>query len=269
MCYPVLMASDQIEMGIFSVDLREFDQVQQTLMAMKGNINAPIAILLNELGFTWRSHIVAFFRQGMIMRNPRFILSRMYVEKTPVKEVARMATRVGSTLTRGKGGAVTFDGFAGKMGIEYGGRSRTMSLLSRGGEKEAKAKASGKLMPDKDFPSPEQWDEAGGPSRALQYMLRDILKNGSATERTVIIPKGYGIAPGLYKIVGRGKRGAYALPSSGRMAPKLQIVQHFDKKPAVHKWMWLPLSMQDIIRRAPIAMMWQAAVDKIIKAKGK
>ena len=84
--------------------------------------------------------------------------------------------------------------------------------------------------------------------------------------KTFIIPKGMGFAPGLYRI--KSKKG-YVSPTTGRIGPSIQIVQHFDRAPKVHRWMWLPESMKDMLRRAPIAMMWRQAVQRILTRKGK
>lgn len=254
----------EIHLGIFSVDLRQFDQLQGVILALKGKINAPIANMLNELGFTWRDHVVPFLAKGMIMRSPRFIKSRMYVEKTPITTIDRMQTRVGSTLTRGKSGEVTFDGFAHLMGHDLGGRTRTLALIARGGDERAKAKASGKLMPDQDIPKPEDFEIAQPQSR-VAAMIR-IMGSTNVYGKKFIIPKGMGFAPGLYRI--KSKKG-YVSPTTGRIGPSIQIVQHFDRAPKVHRWMWLPESMKDMLRRAPIAMMWQQAVQRILTHKGK
>jgi hypothetical protein len=250
-----------INMGIFSLDMHEFATLDGTLTRLVTEIRPAVAVMLNEMGFQWRGHVVDFLRQGMIVRSPGFLRSRMYVEKTKVGPVESMSTRVGSLFARGKGGSVTFDGLAYAMGITHKTRNRTIALAARGGEKTARAKSSGKLMPGEDIPTPEQWDEVSLPQSRVQFMLRELAKK--AGSKKIIIPKGYGMAPGLYRI--KNRKGF--LLSSGRPAPALQLMQHFARTPKSKRWMWLPLSMQDIIRRAPLAMMWQAAVERIIAKK--
>ena len=89
-----------INMGIFSLDMHEFATLDGTLTRLVTEIRPAVAVLLNEMGFQWRGHVVDFLRQGMIVRSPGFLRSRMYVEKTKVGPVESMSTRVGSLFAR-------------------------------------------------------------------------------------------------------------------------------------------------------------------------
>lgn len=249
----------EINLGIMSIDLREFAPLVDALERLE-DVRTVIASLLNELGFQWRAHIVDFLRQGMIIRSPGFLRSRMYVEKTRPAPIDHMATRVGSLFARGKAGAVTFDGLAYAMGIKHPHtRTRTLALLARGGEKTARARTSGKLMAGTDIPSTDDFPVVHG-NRVLAFIRH---MNESAPNKPFIIKAGYGFKPGLYRI----KRGQSMVLRSGRSSPAIQIVQHFGREPESKRWMWLPESMHWIVQHAPLATMWQTAIERIIKHK--
>ncbi len=237
------------------MDLRDFSKLYAFFLRYPIAARKATAQFLNDLAFAWRPLSVSVLASRMIMRSPRFILSRMQVVKTSALPIARQAVTVGSTYVRGKGGKITFDGFRSLQGLGPEEKSRTMTLFARGGDKAGIAKRSAKLMPGTDIPSTDDSPVLSG-SRA-QFLIRDMAKN--ATNKTFIIKRGYGMAPGLYRIA-KGK--GYLLPS-GRSAPKLQIVQHFGKTPHAHTWHWMQDSIKRLLTHAPMAKMWNAAISRV------
>jgi hypothetical protein len=189
------------------------------------------------------------------MRNPRFALSRMVVQKTSARPIAQQQVTIGSTFVRGKGGKLTFDGWASLQGGHDPTRNRTLALLARGGDKRAIANKQSRLIGD--IPSTDESPVMHG-SRA-QALIRDMAKN--APNKPFIIKRGYGMAPGLYRIR-KGK--GYTLPN-GRGAPALQIVQHFARMPRHARWPWMQESVKRLLAHSNYQRMWNVAITKAVQ----
>jgi hypothetical protein len=253
----------QIRGALLQMDLHEFAKLYIFFQQFPIQARKATAQLLNDLGFAWRPLAVTTLASRLIMRNPRFILSKMRVEKTSAKPIPQQAVIVGSTYTKGKTGEITFDGFRSLQGLSTEPRNRTLALAARGGSKQAQAKKSGKLSPDSEIPKPEDWDDIQLPQSRVQAMIR-ALAESSVYGKRMIIPKGHGFSPGLYGV--KNKRGYY-LPS-GRTAPKLFVIQHFNKRPHHARWAWIQESIKRLIRYAPMAKMWEHAIQKVMPKPG-
>lgn len=236
------------------MDLRDIGKLYDWFKRYPVLARPTVAQFLNDVAFSARPLIVSTLASRLIMRAPKFILSRMVVVKTTARPIAQQKVTVGSTYARGKGGTITFDGFRSLEGLAPE-KSRTMTLFARGGDRAGIAQRSARLLPG-DIPSTDDSPVTTG-SR-LQYLLRDMATN--APNKPFIVRKGLGFAPGLYR-VSKTKR---MLPS-GKAAPMLQIVQRFDRNPKARVFHWMQDSMRRLINHAPIAKMWDTAISKTIR----
>lgn len=267
-----LLSSDWLRM-----DLRELGKLYSFFKAYPHLARKGVAQFLNDIGFAWRPVAVSTLAKRLIMRNPKFILRQMRVQKTSARPIEQQAVVVGSVYKRGSRGDVTFDGFRSLYGSAPETRSRTLSLLTRGGSKAARARRMGKLHPSDDVPTPDQWDDMTHPTRPrmLQFMIRDIAKNFPTQK--FIVPRGYGFEPGLYRVMPgsrrgyrktrRGKRtvGRWALSATARPLPKLQILQHFGRRPRGQRWKWLDESVKWIVRGARVGEFWHWAIERVTR----
>jgi hypothetical protein len=135
-------------------------------------------------------------------------------------------------------------------------RNRTLALLARGGDKRAMAKRSNRLIPELQIASTD--DVAVRSGSTVQALIRDMAEN--APNKTFIIKKGLGMAPGLYRI----KKGQGYLLPNGRTAPRLQIVQHFGRSPKHARWTWINDSVTRLLTHAPMLTMWNSAIGKVV-----
>jgi hypothetical protein len=237
-----------------SMDLSSLGKLYSFFQKAPQMLRPVTAQFLNDLGFNLRPLIVSTLAGRLIMRNPRFVLSRMQVVKTSAKPIPQQRVTVGSTFVRGKGGHITFDGFLSLQGGADPQRNRTLALLARGGDKHAIAKKAGRLVGD--IPSTDDMPVRSG-SR-VQALIRDMAKN--APNKPFIIKKNLGMAPGLYRI----RKGKGYLLSDGRTVPALQIVQHFGRKPIHSRWQWMQESMKRLLQHAPMQKMWNVAITKAV-----
>lgn len=233
------------------MDFREFSKLARFFEQFPVEARAACAQFLNDIGFLAKANtpLVLALSGHMHIRNQKFVGSRIRVQKTTAKPIDQQRVLVGS---------VAGDRFTGwieqQRGVEPE-RSRTFSLLARGGDEAKQAKRSSRLLPDSDIVSTDDEPVQSG-SRA-QALIRDMAKN--APTKPFIIRRGYGVRPGLYKI--KSKAG-YVLPSSGRKAPKIQKLQAFDRKPKPKRWLWMQDVIHYTIKRAPIAKMWTSAMSR-------
>ena len=240
-----------------SFQMKGWNELMTAIKATPKELEKIVAQMINDVSFRWRNVAVTHLGSRFILRSPRFVLSRMRVEKAIPGPIASEHSTVGSLFVRGKTGNLTFDGFARIAGHEIGEtRGRTFTLAARGGEERAISKRGARLI--EDVPKPADWDEVSAPQSRVQAMIRAMASTG-VYGKTFIIPKGNKFTPGLYRI--RSKRG-YLLPD-GRSAPSIQLLQRFDHKPTVHPWNWLLESMQRTVQHAPLQAMWMQAREKI------
>lgn len=231
------------------MDLREFGKLALFFEQFPVEARAATAQFLNDMGFLAKANTPTVLAEHMHIRNQKFVGSRIRVEKTTAKPIAEQRVTVGS---------IPGDRFTGWIEQQRGvdpERSRTFSLLARGGNEAAQAKRSSRLLPDSDIVSTD--DEPVEHGSRAQALIRDMAKN--APTKPFIIRRGYGMRPGLYKI--KSKRG-YTLASTGRVAPKIQKLQTFDKKPKPTRWLWMQDVIHYTIKRAPIGKMWESAMSK-------
>ena len=257
LCYNRRMSEFRMLRSDFlNLDLSEFGKFERLFRDFPVLARKGMAQFLNDMGFAWRPMVVSHLAShGMIMRSPKFIESRMRVEKTSAKPIALQRITLGSTYVRGKGGRITFDGFASLQGKHEPDRNRTLGLVARGGSRTAKAKASGKLMPGHKFATPVDY-ALPDKNRALAWMIREM---GAKQGQTFIVPKGYAVAPGLYRI--KNKTG-YTYAKTQRRAPQIQIVQHFGASLRTHRWDWIGTSIKRLIAHYPYQKAWATAIAK-------
>lgn len=249
------------------MDFTEFGKLARFFDQFPREARAATAQFLNDMAFAAKANtpLVLALSGQMHIRNQKFVGSRIRVEKTTAKPIAQQRVTVGS---------VPGDRFTGwieqQRGIEPE-RGRVFSLLARGGNEKQKAKPSLRLKPGNEFDNVADWDDMSAPSkpRMLQFLTREMAegvykgkrgnRHRSIDKRPFVVGKGYGVRPGLYTV---RTRGGYKLPSTGRMAAKLQMVQAFDRQPKPKRWPWIQDVVHYTIARAPMAKMWASAMGK-------
>jgi len=268
----------EIRGDFLRMDLHEFGELYAFFERMPSLVRPAVAQLLNDLAFRGREVAIDTLGKRVIIRNRRFALSRMRVQKTGAKPIAQQQVILGSIITIGKGGHVSQDGWAS---LQRGGdatRNRVLTLAARGGQKEKQASASSRLKPSTDFPKPEDWGDIANPRSRMQAMIR-VMSESNVYGRVFMLPKGQsgGMTPGLYRVEkGRYRDYRHSKHSgirtgnwhliSGRTrpVPKIQMLQRFGKAPRGQRWPWIQTTVKQLIKTAPLAKMWSAAMDRVM-----
>jgi len=243
------------------LDFRDLAKLALFFKRFPLQARAATAALLNDLSFLWRGEAFDAIASRTIIRNPRFDRSRLRVQKTSAGPIERQQAFVGSIFTYAKGGRLSHDGwYSLQTGQEPRTRNRVMSLLARGGDRTRPVLPSARLKPGTEFPKPRDWDEVHLPQSRVQAMIRSMADSG-VYGKTFLLPKKQsgGLSPGLYKIK---RRRGYLLPSTGRPAPDVAMLQHFGKRPRGLRFAWMQESLKRLIAHAPIASMWQRAIGR-------
>jgi hypothetical protein len=238
------------------MDFREFNKLALFFEQFPREARVATAQFLNDMGFLAKAHVPLVFALSgqMHIRNQKFVGSRIRVEKTTAKAIDKQRVTVGSIP------GDRFTGWIEQQRGEAPERGRVFSLLARGGNERQQAKPAARLKPSEDFPKPEDWDDVASPQSQMQAMIR-AMASTKVYGKAFIVPRGkaYGVRPGLYRI--KSKRG-YVLPSTGRRAPSIQMLQAFDKQPRPKRWPWIQDVVHYTIQHAPIAKMWASAMSR-------
>jgi hypothetical protein len=247
------------------MDFRDFSKLALFFEQFPREARVATAQFLNDMGFLAKANAPVVLGGKMHIRNQRFVGSRIRVEKTTAKPIDQQRVTVGS---------VPGDRFTGWIEQQRGTspeRGRVFSLLARGGDEQQKAKPGARLKQDNEFDNVSDWDDMNAPtkSRMLQFLAREMAegvykpkrsnRHRSIDKRPFVVGKGYGVRPGLYTVK---TRGGYKLPSTGRMAAKLQMIQGFDKQPRPKRWPWIQDVVHYTIKSAPIGKMWTSAMSR-------
>ena len=252
MAYSELMGEfGKIGSDFLRMDFTEFSKLARFFEQFPVEARAATAQFLNNMGFLAKANtpLVMALSGKMHIRNQKFVGSRIRVQKTSAKPIEQQRVLVGSVAGE------RFTGWIEQQRGTEPERGRVFALLSRDGDVKKQAKRSTRLLPDLDIVSTDDEPVQSG-SRA-QALIRDMAKN--APSKTFIIRRGYGMRPGLYKIKSKG---GFTMPSTGRTAPKIQMLQAFDKKPKPKRWPWIQDVIHYTISHAPIAKMWTSAMSR-------
>jgi hypothetical protein len=242
---------------LVNLDLREFGRLMVFFNRFPLEARKATAQLLNDLAFYGRTAAIDELGKHMIMRSRSFDLSRMRVQKTSAKPIEQQAAILGSIFTTGKGGHIVHDGWRSLWKGEPI-RSRVLTLLARGGERTAIAKARARLKPGNDFDTPDDVGGSLAPQSRVQALIRDMAQNAPNTPFLIQQRyKGTGFH-GLYRVV----QGQSVSLANGRIAPKIKAIQVFGKKPQGKRVPWMQDTIKAIIAKAPIALYWKTAMDE-------
>ena len=248
------------------MDLRDFSKLALFFEQFPKEARAATAQFLNDFGFAAKANVPTVLAEHMHIRNQRFVASRIRVQKTSALPIDQQRVTVGS---------IPGDRFTGWIEQQRGAapeRGRVFSLLARGGMETNQATPGYRLKASNKRVDIEDYDDMPGHvtrSRMLQYMLRSLgegVSIGRSRQRhrridftPMIVHKGYPIRGGLYRIKAMS---GFVLPSTGRSAPQIAMLQAFDKQPRPKAWPWIQDVIAYTLKHADIGHMWQQAMNR-------
>lgn len=248
---PIMAQIKSFEGQLLRVDLNELAALAKLFRGIPKTAQKAVAQVLNDLAFAARTQIPRTLATRLIIRDPRFVQSRIRVSKAaPSQPIDRQKSEVGS---------VAGPRFSGWRELQHGGeppKNRVASIAARGGNKRSKVRTASRMKSGKRFAVASQFDATGGSDRSkVQMMIRLAAAGG-----LFIVPQGgrYGLSPGLYRVA----RGKMTL-ASGRRAPKIQLVQHLGRKPKGQRFDWIRSSARATLKANSIGKLFGQAMEKL------
>jgi len=146
--------------------------------------------MLNNFAFGTRLTSIEVIREKLTVRNPRFLESRIRVDKATGRgPMAAQEARTGSVPTK------RFSGWVEQVTGERTARDRVINLLARSGQKAKQAKPRARLKPGKDF---EKFSNYSGTSPNLKSIRMLQTLDRKRWKKPFFLTKKRGVQPGLW-----------------------------------------------------------------------
>lgn len=198
--------------------------------------------MLNDFAFGARNTAIEVIREKMTTRNPRFIETRLRVDKSHTREpMESQAAELGSVATK------RFSGWVEQQTGKRTTRERTINLLARGKTQKKKLKRPFRMNQAHLFESFHDYPGRGPEARNIQMLQR---LDRHRWQRPFIVVGKKGMKPGLYKFVRR----------------KPRLLQIFDSKNVQPKKIpWLTMAVDRYFAREDIRRLWKSKMDRMLK----
>lgn len=189
--------------------------------------------MLNEFAFGTRNTSIEVIRERMTVRNPRFVESRLQVDKA----VGRLPIQ-GQKALMGSVRSPRFSGWEEQQTGARTARERTINLLARGGGTKRQVPPRYRLKSGKQFESYKNYPGRGVERRTI-VMLQQL--DRQRWKQPFVIHKKKGMIPGLYKFKRR----------------KPRLLQVFVPRRAQPKKVpWITMARERFFQRADIRALW-------------
>lgn len=204
-----------------------------------------VARLLTQFAFGTREFAIKEIKKSMTIRNERFLKSRMRFERAKPINIDNQESRTFSV------GATNFTGWAEQQSGSVHKRTRSQTLLARGGNFKRKVKPSVRMKPGKSFVNEGDFNLPSGKGKMPAYFR--ILRKPSNRNKPFIIKRKYkSLDRGLYV----QKRG------------KLKKLQSFDAKPTkVKRNEWMTRARASYFKSINLEKEWIKAIDNVLTKK--
>jgi hypothetical protein len=235
---------------IFQLNLSELRALDRFYKRAPKQFGRASAIVLNEFAFNTRSEAFDYMVQRMVIRDTRFLKSRIQVRKARAFDPVRVQeSEIGSIETQ------RFTGWIEQETGKEADKTRTASLLARGG-KGGKIKSTARLKPNNDFPEPKDYPGKNAHHKAIVMM--QILSRAKGRKKPFKVYGHRTMKPGLYKF-GRGRRGRQ----------RIDLLQRFEDRDArtVHRVKWLTEGRRRMFSRINLQAVWGKALRRVLKLK--
>lgn len=182
---------------IFKIDNSDLVDLMKWYRTAPKQFLRGSASMLNDLAFGLKPVAYKQLDKDMVIRNPRFVSGSIRIKRAdPRDSLDRQESIVGS-IFRGK--------FSGWEEQEFGTRankSRTHSLLSRGGTETGQVRRGTRLRQGANFPTPRDYPGKNSNHRAIVMM---IILNRERYRKPFVIIGHRSISDGLYQWASKGK----------------------------------------------------------------
>ena len=220
---------------IFDISSPDLKKLKKFFKQAPRQFQFAAAGVLNDQAFGTRREAIQKIGRNMIVRNPKFVNSMVRFNK------ARGAQDI--SLQQSETGSMRRKGFSGWVEQETGKRTqrtRTQTLLARGGSRQNIVKRGFRMRPGLKFTDPDDFsDVVGNPEHRTIAMLAILRRD--KFKKPFILPSNRRGKKGLYKFQrGKVKRLQNLEPSKPQPKRKPWLIpgrnQYFQKTNLIAVW---------------------------------
>ncbi len=233
-------------MTAFTLDKKQLKDLEKFYKQAPKQFAAATGMLLNNFAFGTRAQAPRSMAKGMIIRDERFVKSKIRVKKSRFRPpIESQVSTVGS---------IAGPRFTGWLEQETGAqpnRTRVFHLSARAGSKKRRAPPRFRLRPGNNPPTPDGFPGKSPHHRAI-VMLQHLGRQGF--KRPFVIKGHKRAKAGLYKF-GRGRKGH----------KRLVMLQRFEKRPAPKRFQWMRRSRKDYMGSINLVAEWRNVLQRSLK----
>jgi len=235
---------------IFNVELSDLINLRKWYKRAPKEFLRGTASMLNDLAFGTRGRSAIEIEKTMVIRNLRFVMSSLRV----VKANARKAL----DYQKAEVGSISRDRFTGWQEQEFGTtarKSRTHSLLSRGGTEGGIVRRRARLLSGSDFPTPNDYP---GKSKAHRAVVMIIMLKRKRYRKPFVIS---GLESG-YRNFPQVDDGLYQYTNKDQF----RALQKFKDKPIKPRRVrWMSRAREAFLSSVNITQLWTKNIKYILK----
>lgn len=226
---------------LFDIEAKNLINLQRFYRKAPKQFARASANVLTSFAFGNHSKSLEIIKSKMTVRNERFVKGSLRVDK------ARGNVPLSAQIARI--GSIVRDRFTGWVEQETGKkttRTRTTTLLARGGNISRQVRPAFRLKPGNRFASPDEFS-GQSPQHRVTVMLQTLSRQKST--RPFIIKGHKKFKPGLYKFLRK----------------KIKRIQTFKNPKQPKRIHWLTGGARLYFRATNIDQVWAAALKRVLK----
>lgn len=201
--------------------------------------NLSMVNLINSFAFETRKEALKVIHKEMNITNQSFVVSRMRVKTATL---SRMVSSSGSIRSKR---------FSGWEEQEYGKktkRTKTSSLVARGGKESGQLMTKYRMKPGREFMSPDDFEGKHDEHR-LAAMLRHI--EHEKYKKPFIIRTGKKFTKGMYVVHRK----------------KIKLIQKFKNRVQPKRIKWMTKARNNMFSKNNTRDMWANSIKRTVKFK--
>ena len=236
-------------MSIFGFEGTEVKKLEKFYKGAPGLFNRAARGLLNGFAFGTRNEAIDTIKHRMIVRNEKFVKSRIRVNKTKGSRLDNMFSETGS-LPDASG---NFQGWVEQEEGKTAKRTRVQTLVARGNNLKNKVRPKYRMKNARNFINENTWDlgDLRDESKRVGIFIKEVIKRNY--REPFILTKRYR----------KMKRGVYIYRSKRIL--RLQNFESENTQPKRIKWM--TIARNNYFRSIDIRKEWAKSINIVLPKK--
>jgi len=228
------------------IDLKNLLDLQKFYKRAPRQFARASAGMINNLAFQARGEAIENIDDQMIIRNQRFINSRIKVQRARSGAISTQKATVGS---------VTADRFSGWIEQETGQApemTRSFSVVSRRGQRGNKVVVAARLRSASTFPTVDDYNIKAKDDDHRTMIFIKIMQRDQPRKPFVLKDKYKRFGIGIYKVLKRGR---------------IKKLQSFDAPPTPKVRRWMEPAYKSVMTKQNIREQWARSIRHTLRLK--